>query len=221
MKASEIQMDESLPHGTREGFTAGCKGSHCPGVERVGMSCRQASIRYAGDWSYRRRIDAGMSAEAIAAEDAHEGVVHQPSEDADTRKVKFDVLETVTMASSETPIKLADFGEVRTSMRVPKWAVRRVWVAIAPDGTLHGPFDSHGDSIAFVGGNPVAPVTAAPVPEKRKWRRYTDDDLAQLRELHAQGLSDTEIAREMGRPEVGQKLRSLGLPGNGRKRANA
>lgn len=69
VRASQIQLDESLPHGTREGYQAGCQGSHCPGVERLGMSCRQASIRYASDLSYRRRIDGGLSPEAIWAED--------------------------------------------------------------------------------------------------------------------------------------------------------
>ncbi|QXE31636.1 hypothetical protein IZR02_07000 [Microbacterium paraoxydans] len=32
-----------------------------------------------------------------------------------------------------------------------KWAVRHAWVAFAPDGTMHGPFDGHSTAMAFVG----------------------------------------------------------------------
>jgi hypothetical protein len=69
------RMDAISEHGTKAGYEAGCRGSHCPGKESVGMSCSQASIRYAGDMSYRRRVDAGLSAEAIWAEDQAAQVV--------------------------------------------------------------------------------------------------------------------------------------------------
>lgn len=70
---STLDRQEAIPlevHGTKEGYDLGCRGSHCVGRDRLGQSCEAAKIRYARDMSYRRRVDAGMSAEAIAAEDA-------------------------------------------------------------------------------------------------------------------------------------------------------
>ena len=85
------RMDAIQEHGTKKGYDAGCRGSHCPGRDRVGMSCSQASIRYAGDMSYRRRVDGGLSAEAIWAEDQAEGVVMPKVSKADRRaEVVYD-----------------------------------------------------------------------------------------------------------------------------------
>lgn len=70
MSASDILFDASLPHGTKEGYAVGCRGSHCPGVEWFGISCERAHMRYSSDYNYRKRIDAGMPAADIAAADA-------------------------------------------------------------------------------------------------------------------------------------------------------
>lgn len=65
MKA-DIQLSDTFPHGTPDGFTAGCRGSHCPAV----IACRKVYRRYAGDWEFRRKIDAGVSLSEILAQDA-------------------------------------------------------------------------------------------------------------------------------------------------------
>lgn len=61
-------------HGTLDGYAAGCRARlSCPARHAVGLSCLEVGIRYAGDWPFRRLVDAGLDpAEAsarIAAED--------------------------------------------------------------------------------------------------------------------------------------------------------
>jgi transposase len=62
---ADIITDTTYPHGTTEGFTKGCHGSHCPAP----MACRDVLVRYNGDFAFRRQINAGMTpAEIVAAE---------------------------------------------------------------------------------------------------------------------------------------------------------
>lgn len=102
-----------------------------------------------------------------------------------------------------------------------KWSVRKVWVAIAPDGTMHGPFDDQGASLGFV-GRQLRPVArreepARPAGEKAVRRAWTEDEVQSVRDLHAEGLSDTAIGKQIGRPQpdVSRWRRKLGLPAHG------
>lgn len=54
-------FDPEFPHGTIQGFNDGCRGGQCPAV----MECRTVHMRYSGDYSFRKRIDAGMSVSEI------------------------------------------------------------------------------------------------------------------------------------------------------------
>lgn len=148
------------------------------------MSCSQASIRYASDLSYRRRIDSGMSPEAIAADDALEAeAVHIPdARGADTR-LSVPEAATVTVASSETPleerprpkrptppalvVEPVAVASVAPAKPAGKWAVRRVWVAFAPDGSMLGPFVDQPAGMAFVGEQLGLLPTATPEPKRR------------------------------------------------------
>lgn len=67
MKA-QIMHDATFPHGTAEGFRAGCRGSHCPAA----MSCRDVNVRVAGDFAFRRLFDAGVPVETILEREAAE-----------------------------------------------------------------------------------------------------------------------------------------------------
>lgn len=55
------QLDDSFPHGSVEGHRAGCRGRICPAP----MSCSDVYQRYCGDYSFRRQIDAGVTAAEI------------------------------------------------------------------------------------------------------------------------------------------------------------
>lgn len=68
MGAAEM-LEDSFPHGTREGYEKGCRGSHCPAAEDGYLTCFQARTRYVSDFAYRRRVDAGMSLAELAAAD--------------------------------------------------------------------------------------------------------------------------------------------------------
>lgn len=55
------QLDDSFPHGSVDGHRAGCRGRICPAP----VSCADVYRRYCGDYSFRRRIDAGVTAAEI------------------------------------------------------------------------------------------------------------------------------------------------------------
>ena len=208
MKASEIMLDETLPHGTREGFAAGCRGSHCPGIDRTGMSCKQASIRYAADYSYKRRIDNGLSPEAVWAEDQLEQVDVPKRVDNDTRFTPVKPEPTVTIADSETPVTFAAVEPPAPR----KWAVRRLWVAVSPKGSMHGPFGDHVEGMRFV-GEQLSKAAAAP---RRGYRRFTLEEISELTRMNGEGLGDGAIAKVLGREQSSVKKRreAMGLPSN-------
>lgn len=60
--SADILSTPGFPHGTPDGFRAGCRGSHCPAV----VACRVVHRRYQGDFRFRRLFDAGFSLERIA-----------------------------------------------------------------------------------------------------------------------------------------------------------
>jgi len=61
MTTATALFDPEFPHGTVQGFNDGCRGGQCPAA----MECRTVHMRYSGDYSFRKRIDAGMSVSEI------------------------------------------------------------------------------------------------------------------------------------------------------------
>jgi hypothetical protein len=202
------------------------------------MSCSQASIRYAGDMGYRRRVDGGMTAEAIWAEDqaahvvmpkvnvrdprgttAFEGeqltvedsvAVYEADEDYEAEEAPESVPQQQAESVAVSP------GERPAAAPVGKWAVRRVWVAVAPDGKMHGPFQSQPEAVVFVGEQMPKPRA---VEGKRTRRRITEEERATFRRLHSEGLSTGKIAKQTGRAlsVVGRELGHMGLASNGHR----
>lgn len=105
-----------------------------------------------------------------------------------------------------------------------KWKVARVWMATSPDGTVHGPFADQPAALRFVGER-LAPNVPEVVAKRRAgatrktWVRWTEADIETMRDLWNAGLTDSEIARRLGRAQgtTSAKLRGLGLPSNARK----
>lgn len=62
----------SFPHGSPAGFDAGCRAAACSGAYLSGITCRDAKRRYVGDWTFRRRVDAGMTPRDIMQLEAAE-----------------------------------------------------------------------------------------------------------------------------------------------------
>ena len=124
--------------------------------------------------------------------------------------------------------------------RPPKWEVRKVWMAIAPDGVAHGPFDGQQDGLAYVSAQfptqataptqepsenvteaqseSAADESAGAAPARRQWRRWSAEEIATAKRMWRDGATDRAIADAIGRLHgtVSPKLRSLGLAPNGR-----
>jgi hypothetical protein len=48
-------------HGTPQGYNEGCRGANCATHGTDLMTCTEAAIRYAGDYAYRKQVDAGTA----------------------------------------------------------------------------------------------------------------------------------------------------------------
>jgi hypothetical protein len=51
----------NIPHGTIEGYAAGCKGNICPGRQQFGWSCAETQMWFNGRAEWRAWINAGMT----------------------------------------------------------------------------------------------------------------------------------------------------------------
>ncbi len=247
-ESSLDRMEKIMEHGTKAGYDEGCHGSHCPGAVAVGMTCSQANTRFAGDASYRRRVQAGMSAAAIFADDQLNGTVLAKLNDRTAERVynavthaadserDVDPAEDERLYEGVAPavlVKVAPTHEPKlrspqrpsvpasdvvvtaepaAPVRGPRWAVRRVWVAVSPDGVLHGPHGSREEAFAVVEAA-LRPTAVAEMKPRRAGTKWTDDHDARLRRLNGEGMSDNAISKVIGVSQsvVSSHRRSLGL----------
>lgn len=77
MSAADL-LEDGFPHGTVDGHLQGCKTAHCPAP----ISCTDMKRRYASDWGFRRRVDAGWTVEAIMAAEVADEVAARAVEKA-------------------------------------------------------------------------------------------------------------------------------------------
>lgn len=125
-------FEDGFPHGTKEGYDRGCRGhGSCPGVLDFGRSCNQASMSYAGDYTYKQRVDAGMGPAEIAELERAAGVKPAKAPMATTSVTPA----TVTVADSETP--LGDLAEP-VAVEKPKPAARVSGLTPEKHGTMAG-----------------------------------------------------------------------------------
>lgn len=204
MTGASDRLADGFPHGTRAGYQAGCKGGGaCPAGAEHGLSCRRANSLAAGDYQYQKLARTG----AAPAEIAHAlGLI------PDTTGAAARLRGTTAEALPSEPVPAV------VEAKPAKWAVRHAWVAFDPSGKMHGPFDGQRSAMDLVGEQlrKAAPPAAAE-QKSAKRRAWTQEDAEQLRRLHAEGLSDGEIARRIGRsqPVVSSKRRDAGLSANG------
>jgi hypothetical protein len=197
--AAADMVEDSFPHGTKDGYDAGCRGRACPAGAEIGLSCSRAVALSAGDYRYQKLVRAGKTPGEVA-----DALGLHPEISGGTR----DVAKPLPRELTPEPVPAA------AAPQPAKWSVRHAWVAFAPDGSMHGPFDGHPDAMEFV-ADQVRPV--APKPKTAK-RPMSTEELAKIRELHAEGLTDTAIGRKLGRaqPVVSSWRRRLGLAPNGK-----
>jgi len=59
-------FEDGFPHGTPAGYERGCRGGACPSKVETGQSCRDANVRVASDYGYRRLALSGAPDEVLA-----------------------------------------------------------------------------------------------------------------------------------------------------------
>lgn len=148
-------------HGTVDGYRAGCRGSACSGQ----VTCRDVWTRYNGDYTFRRRVDAGDAPAVIVAE---------------------EIAEREAVAARD-----------RDAARQARMDAARAARAPRP---------------------PAAPRVRKPRPPKPESKFVAAQRLrARIAELHAEGLTDRQIADRLdgqSRDTIGYHRRVLGLPVN-------
>ena len=71
-------LEDTFPHGTMKGYRQGCKTGHCPAP----ITCSQVRTRYASDYGFRKRVDAGWTVAELAAWDAEQAAAVVEAEKA-------------------------------------------------------------------------------------------------------------------------------------------
>jgi hypothetical protein len=236
MRTADL-ISDTFPHGTVDGNRAGCRTSACPAP----LPCRDVARRYAGDYGFRRLVDAGVPlADIVAQEDAERGNVEQRDRAANraaqraARKRKASEpgaapapaeptkppVAAPTPAPAPAPVVAAPTPDIDIERAAAAWRVQR----LALDLTLRNAERAVDAAIAardraeqaynahVAAGEPTA-ASASP----RNGRRQRRDEIeAGVRRLHAEGKSDAvmSVALKITRAYVGMVRRDLGLASN-------
>ncbi len=206
-------LDDTFPHGTVEGHRRGCRGAACPAP----LACRDVKRRYDGDYGFKRQIDAGVPLEEILRRDAtqRDGIEKRDRDAARAAAGKPPVVERKTKPiaprrsstasaprpSRETPKRslvldpMAEFERDREEWRarrrelraVVRDAERAIAAATQRAETAREQLSAHAEL------EPVKPT----VP-KTSSRASRSDTAAAVARLHAQQMTDSAIAAELG-----------------------
>lgn len=206
------QLDDSFPHGSVEGYRAGCRGRICPAE----MSCADVYLRYCGDYGFRRRIDAGETAAAIFESEraAREGAAARD--------------RAAQRAEVERRREAKEKREKRAGRpRDPRVAEKHAEVARLHELGMNDPqiAEALGMSRPWVGK--VRQELALPSLRSQGPRsgpaQPVEQRVAEIANLHAEGLTDPEIADSLGlsRIYVANLRRSAKLRANRVKRQPA
>lgn len=222
-------IEDAFPHGTVAGYRAGCRGAVCPAP----LACRDVQRRYAGDFGFKRLVDAGVPLEEILARDAAaaEGIEKRdrqaaraaarpaapepkPAAEKALRAARAPrpprpiepapVLVVTTSPADEYSAAIAAWREKRTGLQLALRSAQHVVVRAVRDRDA-----ARGALEAFLAaGEPVKPAAAT-----SSTRRTREDAAAEVARLHGEQLADAAIAEQMGvsRAYVGELRRELGL----------
>lgn len=203
-----------FPHGTVEGYRAGCHGSVCGGV----VACRDVYTRYQGDWGFKKLIDAGESAaEIIAREDVEREAVRQRDREAARAERRREL-------AARKPPRPRKVGRPRAPRTPRETALDTHGAQIE---MLHAEGLNDAEIAARVGLNRATvgkirrargldAITRVRTPKARGTHRPRVDRRADVARLHAQGLTDEAVAAELGIAPTyaGTLRRGQGLPAN-------
>lgn len=206
------QLDDSFPHGSVDGHRAGCRGRICPAP----ISCSDVFVRYCGDFGFRRQIDAGVTAaEIFESERAErEGVAARD--------------RAAQRAEAQRRREAKEKREKRIGRpRDPRVAEKHAEVARLHELGLNDPqiAEALGMSRPWVGK--VRQELGIPSVRTQGPRngpqKPVEERTAEISKLHAEGLTDPEIADSLGlsRIYVANLRRSAKLRANRAKRQPA
>ncbi len=190
--SSTILHDPTFPHGAPDGYQQGCHGSQCPAP----VACRDVQTRYRGDYGFRRRIDAGETAESIVADETARA--------EQTKRAEVAAARAARLAVRKSRVK---------PNQPPK---QRTWFPYDTLRTLHAEGLTDTEIMARMGKSRQSVGDARrnlglPANTKRS-SRITE----QYPALHAEGLTDQQIADRLGaHPQYIHRVRrDLGLKPN-------
>lgn len=154
MNAAADRLDDSFPHGTVDGYKAGCRGNICPSGDEYGLSCKRASQLHAGDYRYQKLVKRGLTPADIALElglipdnpsadvvpaknkpqpaaslDAAQPLAEQSQDPSDTTPTPVD--EVAAATPEEAPAEGEDMGRpepvTATKPPLPSQSIIRAW----------------------------------------------------------------------------------------------
>jgi hypothetical protein len=200
MTAADILAD-GFPHGTVLGYDEGCRTNHCPAP----IVCHVFRTRYVGDWAFRRRVDAGMTAAQIVEQEAAEVAAAKAARA--TKRATVEVSQDWQRWSQVDRESLARMYSQGMHVVDIATALGRTVAAVKNARTAMG--------LTRTGPARTVVVTASGAMVRRGW---SQDDIRKLRELNAAGMSDPQIAAELDRTwqSVAEKRRALRIEGNQR-----
>lgn len=188
----------SITHGTVDGYRAGCHGSRnsCGAA----ISCAEVYIRYQGDWGFRKRVNAGEApAEIIAAEVADADAVRARDRAAARSAKKVDA-DAHRQREQRQQAKKTGKRPARPALTPSKGVlirddVARLHAEAWTDVAIAAELDVSANLVGQVRrdlGLPRVLKKAETAPSARALRAE------RVRELHAEGKTDREIAEVIG-----------------------
>lgn len=180
MSALDI-LEDGFPHGTMDGYRLGCKTAHCPAP----ISCSQVRTRYASDWEFRKRVDAGWTLEQLAQADAAEAAAARPVKRAVARPVRAP--RKAKAAKPKPAPKPPREKRISHGTYAGYAAGCRTDCPSTP--TCHAQARAYWRSSAEDARRRDG-VTAG--------RKFTAADVAKVHELSAEGLTSREVADQLG-----------------------
>lgn len=237
MRTADL-ISDTIPHGTPDGHRAGCRTSACPAA----LPCRDVYRRYAGDYSFRRLLDAGVPlADIVAADDAAREDVAQRDRAANRAARKRAVQvpapapgpapvrpTRATPAPAPSPAATAPAPVARKPAVAPTdieraaaaWRVQKLALDLALRNAERAVDEAIAArdraSAAFDAHVALGEPTARVEGPRNGRRRRRDEIEAGVRALHAEGKSDAamSVALKITRAYVGMVRRDLGLASN-------
>lgn len=193
MNAASDRLEDSYPHGTVDGYQAGCRGSVCPAGADHGLSCKKAFQLNHGDYWYQKLVKKGLT----PAEISFELGLNPDSAAAPPRPADPTPPETVRTEEPPTdtaPLTLARFTEGMTqsdraavSRAIRAWCRDNGFLDIPTRGKIPG-----GALAAYAAAHPT-PAEAPEVPVAEAEPTVTIEHVTSTPELVAQVAQVFEV----------------------------